>query len=392
MKKMMKLTSAVMAAGMLAACISGNAFAEIAEGETIKVGHLAVISGPDDYLGVPTTAAIEDYLEEVNANGGWLGHPVELVTYDIARGVEEVAPATTKMVDQDECIAVLGPTYSAGATAAQPVVTEAGVPLIALAATNANVTVNETTGEVYPWMYRVCFTDNYQAEGLANFLYAEGITKVGILNCVTNSYSIGMTDLFTEIYEGLGGTITTVEKMNENDVDFRAQLTNIGDSGCEAIFMPAPNIRYGVLAAQQARELGIEIPFALPDAVYGNEILEAADELEGSWISTGLIDDDPAYEEYRAEFAEKHEGMTANMFCYYGLDAIRLLEDAIYAADSVEPSDIRDALETMTDAEVFTGTLTIDPETHNPVDKALSLMTIKDGAFELYEVFDPKAQ
>lgn len=358
---------------------------------TVKVGHLAVISGPDDYLGVPTTAAMQDYLDEVNANGGWLGYKVELVTYDIARGVEEVAPAATKMIEQDKCIAILGPTYSAGATSAQPVVTAAGVPLIALSATNAACTVNEQTGEVYDWMFRVCFTDNYQAEGLANFLSAEGVGKVGILSCVSNSYSVGMETLFTDIFSSAGGEITRTEYFNENDIDFRAQLTNIGNSGCQAIFMPVPNIRYGVLAAQQARELGIEVPFVLPDSVYGSELLEAADELEGSYISTGMIDDDPAYEDYRADFRAKHN-MEANMFCYYGLDCLMLLEDAIKEANSLDSADIRAALDDIQDAPVFTGTLTIDPATHNPVDKAVTIMTIKDGGFELYKVFDPKAK
>ena len=358
---------------------------------TVKVGHLAVISGPDDYLGVPTTAAMQDYLDEVNANGGWLGYKVELVTYDIARGVEEVAPAATKMIEQDKCIAILGPTYSAGATSAQPVVTAGGVPLIALSATNAACTVNEQTGEVYDWMFRVCFTDNYQAEGLANFLIDEGITKVGVLTCVTNSYSVGMENLFTEIFTNAGGTITRTEGFNENDIDFRAQLTNIGATDCEAIFFPATNIRYGVLAAQQARELGFVVTFVLPYSVYGNELLESAEELEGSFVSTGLIDDDPAYEDYRADFQAKH-GMGANMFCYYGLDCLMLLEAAIKEANSLDSADIRAALDDIQDAPVFTGTLTIDPATHNPVDKAVTIMTIKDGGFELYKVFDPKAK
>lgn len=392
MKKFIALLLSLAMLLSLVAC--GNTNAGKTDGEfegTVKVGHLAVISGPDDYLGVPTTAAIEDYLDEVNANGGWLGHKVELVTYDIARGVEEVAPATTKMIESDGCIAILGPTYSAGATSAQPVVTEAGVPLIALSATNDAVTVNPQTGEVYDWMFRVCFTDNYQAEGIANFLYNEGITKVGILSCVSNAYSVGMEELFTDIFTKAGGTITTTEHFNENDIDFRAQLTNIGASGCRAVFMPAPNIRYGVLAGQQARELGIEVPFALPDSVYGNELLEASDELRGSWVSTGLIDDDPAYEEYRANFKGKHN-MDANMFCYYGLDCIMLLEAAIKKANSLDPADIRAALETMEDAPCFTGAMTIDPVTHNPVDKAVTLMTINNSAFELYKVFDPKAE
>lgn len=257
---MKKLFAIVLVAMMMVLSCAAVASAEGEFKGTVNIGHLAVMSGADDYLGVPTTYAIQDYLDEVNANGGWLGYEVKLVTYDIGRGVEEVAPATTKLLDEDKCIAILGPTYSAGATAAQPIVTEAGVPLIALSATSAKVTVDENTGEVYPWMFRVCFTDDYQSDGIAHFLYSEGITKVAIINCKTNTYSVGMVDLFTEIFKGLGGEITDVESFYENDVDFRAQLTNIDNSGCEAIFMPAPNIRYGVLAAQQARELGIEVP------------------------------------------------------------------------------------------------------------------------------------
>lgn len=359
---------------------------------TVKVGFLAFLSGADNYLGVQPQLAMEDYIEEVNANGGWLGHKVELVTYDVARGLEEFVPATTRMIEEDGCIAILGPTNSAGAMAAMPVVTEYGVPLIALAATAEYVTVDDTTGEVNDWMFRVCFIDPYQADGLANFCYtSQGFSQMAILSDITNTYSVNMENTFIENYEALGGELVSIEHFNENDVDFRAQLTNIANSGCEAIFVPANNIRYGVLIAQQARELGIDVPLVMPDAVYGPELMEAADELEGSFVSTGLIDDDPAYEEYRQQFTEKHD-MNANIYCYYGLDAIMALEAAINEANSLEPSAIRDALENLTDVPVFTGSLTIDPATHNPLDKPLTIMQIHDGNFELYEVFDPSAE
>ena len=373
---------------------SSNAGETGGEGDfegTVKVGFLAFLSGADNYLGVQPQLAMEDYLEEVNANGGWLGHKVELVTYDVARGLEEFVPATTKMIEEDGCIAILGPTNSAGAMAAMPVVTDSQVPLIALAATAEYVTVDEDTGDVNDWMFRVCFIDPYQADGLANFCYADqNFTKVAILSDVTNTYSVNMENTFIENFEGLGGEIVAIEHFNENDVDFRAQLTNIANSGCEAIFVPANNIRYGVLIAQQARELGIEVPMVMPDAVYGPELMEAADELEGSFVSTGLIDSDPAYEEYREEYTAKHD-LNANIYCYYGLDAIMALEAAINEANSLDPSDIRDALENLTDAPVFTGSLTIDPATHNPLNKPITIMQIHDGNFELYKVFDPAA-
>ncbi|MDL2327220.1 ABC transporter substrate-binding protein [Ruminococcaceae bacterium OttesenSCG-928-A11] len=364
---------------------TGNA----ATGDPVKVGFLGFMSGPDNYLGVQPELAIKDYLEEVNANGGWLGRPVELVTYDVARSIDEFVPATTKMIEQDGCVAIVGPTNSAGALAAMPVVTENEIPLVAMSATSEKVTINETTGELNPYMFRVCFIDPYLAEGLSNFaLDSLGLKKIAVLGDVTNAYSVGLTDIFVEAFEGRGGEVVAQEGFNENDIEFRAQLANIGATDAEAIFLPANNIRYGVLAAQQARELGIEIPFIMPDSVYGPELLEAAEELEGSYVGTGLIDDDPAYDDYRAQFTAKHN-LNANIFVYYGLDAIMAVEAAVKQANSLEPNDIRNALETLTDAPVFTGSLTVDPATHNPLNKPVTIMEIKDGEFALKEVFDP---
>lgn len=360
-----------------------------ATGDVVKVGFLAYLSGPDNYLGVQPQHAIEDYLEEVNANGGWLGHKVELVTYDVARSIDEIVPATTKLIEQDKCIAILGPTSSSGALAALPVVTENQVPLIALSATNEKVTIDENTGKLNEYMFRVCFIDPYQADGLAQFAYnSQGIKKIAMLGDVTNAYSVGLSEIFSNVFKGLGGTITATEGFNENDIEFRAQLANIAATDAEAIFLPANNIRYGVLVAQQARELGIKIPLIMPDSVYGPELLEAADALEGSFVSTGLIDDDPAYEAYRTQFKERHN-MNANIFAYYGLDAVMALEAAVKQANSLDPKEIRGALETLKDAKVFTGNLTIDPATHNPLNKPVTIMQITGGEFKLFEVYNP---
>ena len=359
-----------------------------ASGEPVKVGFLAYLSGPDNYLGVQPQLAIEDYLAEVNARGGFLGRPVELVTYDIARSIDEIVPAATRMIEGDKCIAILGPTSSSGALAALPIVTENQVPLIALSATSEKVTVDPVAG-LHPYMFRVCFIDPYQADGLAQFAYNSlGLKKIAVLGDVTNAYSVGLSEIFVKNFTEKGGEIVANEGFNENDIEFRAQLANIGATDAEAIFFPANNIRYGVLVGQQARELGIEVPFIMPDSVYGPELLEAAKELEGSYVSTGLIDDDPAYDEYRAQFKAKHN-MNANIFAYYGLDAIMALEAAVKAANSLEPNAIRDALEVLTNAPVFTGTLTVDPATHNPLNKPITIMQITNDKFELYEVYDP---
>jgi branched-chain amino acid transport system substrate-binding protein len=376
---------------LVAYCAMANA-ASPATGEDgiVKIGFLAFISGADTYLGVPPRLAMQDYIDELNANGGFLGKKIELVTYDITLGVQEVVPAATKMVEQDRVIAIIGPTSSGHAIAANPVVTEAGVPLIATSATNEKVTVDEN-GALQKWMFRVCIIDPAQAEALAGFSVNDlGFKKIAILCDVTQAYTTNLEKIFIEIAEREGGTIVDREGFNENDMEFRAQLTKIKTANPDAIFLSASNYRYGTLVAQQAAELGITIPLLMPDAVYAPELLETAGaELEGSYVSTGILDDDPAYQDFQKQFAAKHPGEKANMFVYYSLDALMALEYCVKKANSTDPATIRDELEHLTNAPVFTGTLTIDPSTHNPLDKPVTMMRVTNNEFEFYKNYQP---
>ena len=50
---------------------------------SIKIGFVGYISGVDAYLGQTAKLALEDAVEEINANGGIIGRQVELISYDI---------------------------------------------------------------------------------------------------------------------------------------------------------------------------------------------------------------------------------------------------------------------------------------------------------------------
>jgi branched-chain amino acid transport system substrate-binding protein len=44
----------------------------------------------------------------------------------------------------------------------------------------------------------------------------------------------------------------------------------------------------------------------------------------------------------------------------------------------------------MKDVQLFTSKVTMEPDTHNPKNKPLMIMTIKNSAWELVETFTPK--
>ena len=129
------------------------------------------------------------------------------------------------------------------------------------------------------------------------------------------------------------------------------------------------------------------------DGVFVPELLEmAGPQLEGAIVTTGVTTDAPEFAEFNKAFEAKH-GVQANIYTYYGLDALMAIEYAIGEAakkGEVTPTAVRDALETMKDVQLFTSKVTMEPDTHNPHNKPLLIMTIKDSKWELTETFQPQ--
>ena len=361
-------------------------------GDTIKIGYFSDMSSADGYIGMAGRYAIEDRIEELNAQGGLLGKQLELVAYDNAGKNEEVVNIVNRLCYSDKVNVILGPTSSAHAIAAAPVVNEAGVPMISLSATNQAVTVDDN-GNVQPYVFRVCFIDPYQGTALADFAYNDlGAPVVGSLAPLEDSYAQGLSSYFAEQYESLGGEIAKQLGYRAGEVEFRAQLTDLANAGVEVVFVPCTAYKDAAFMVQQASDLGLDFTWLFGDAVYSNELLEnVGDLLDGKcYLSNGVNDMGGQYDEYYASFNKKHTDQSANIYALYGMDAMMAAEYAITAGNSADPASIRDQLENMKDAPLFTFTMTMEPETHNPHNKPVSILTIQDGEYQFYKEYTPE--
>ncbi|MDL2274291.1 ABC transporter substrate-binding protein [Oscillospiraceae bacterium OttesenSCG-928-G22] len=363
-------------------------------GDPIKIGHIGSIAGEGAYIGQACQAALEDYVEEMNARGGLLGRPVEVITYDYSVDpATEAITVTNRLIQQDKVHVIIGPTTSVAAIAIADLMDAAQVPLIASTATNGKVTVSEETGELHPYMFRVCFIDPYQGFALADFAYKkEEIRKVALFDSIGDAYSQAMCQFFKDRFEELGGEIVGTMGYQRLDVEFRAQLSDANAKGAEAIFMPATTYRYGVMVANQAQDMGYEFRFLFGDAVYADELLtNAGPALEGALMTNGVYEDDPAFTEYKAAFAAKHPGISSNMYSHYSVDAIMLFEWAANKAQSVDGPALKEALESAENVELFTDkSFTVDPSNHNPLNKTVNIIQITDSKYTVYDVYKPE--
>lgn len=361
--------------------------------KVLKIGYITEQTGVDAYVGPASVPAMKDHVDKINAEGGIGGYKLELIVYDTRSEVTDAVAVTKRLMDQDKVVAVIGPSWSAAGIPIADIADAAKVPVVATTASNVNVTVSET-GQLHPYMFRVCFIDPYQGYAQADFAYNKlGVRKAALLTDVASPYTVGLHQFFKNHFVELGGQIVAEEGYNQGDTEFRAQLAKIKESGAELLVMAAYTYKDVGLAAQQAEALGLKIRFMAGDGVFVPELLEmAGPQLEGAIVTTGVSENAPEFADFNATFEAKH-GVKANVYTYYGLDALMAIEYAIREAvkkGEPTPTAIRDALETMKDVQLFTSKVTMDPATHNPLNKPLLINTIQNSEWVLLETFQPK--
>lgn len=393
-KKLLRQIALSLALVLMLGILSGCGDSGSGKNDVVKIGFITYLAGDQAYVGQAAKLALEDYVAQMNENGGLLGKQVELITYDYSKDpATESVNATNKLIQQDGVIAILGPSGSQAAMPMIPIVTAAKVPVIATAASNEAVTVDANTGALNEWMFRVCFVDPYQGKAMASFAIAEaGIRKAATLGAIGDPYTESLTKEFSEAFTANGGEIVRQLNYQNKDVEFRAQLTEAHEAGAEAILVPSAYYKDVVLMAQQSSDLGYDFKFLIGDGCYTQELVEiAGKELEGSYMISGVAEDDPVLKAYSEEFGKKYPGQTANVYVAYSLDAIMLLEHAVNKAGSFDAEAIRTELENTQGVKLFSDeNFTVDKATHNPLNKTVSILKITDSQYTLYKKYKPE--
>ncbi len=359
--------------------------------DTVKIGYIAALTGDWAAYGQTEKRTAELAVDEINAKGGIKGLPVELVVYDFRGRQEDAVNAVRRLINEDEVLAIVGANSSGINIATAALVNKAGVPQIGTVSTNPAVTVDRK-GKVRPYSFRVCFTDPYQGKLIAYFSARElGRLKAAILYDVGNDYSQGLREFFMKSYGNYGGKVVAdLGFRGGQDVDFRAQLTEIRKSGADVLVLPNMG-KEMALIMKQARELGMdEIVFVGGDG-YGEFMWEiAGDAMENSYWINHVAPEDPAMQPFFASYREKYNDECkefVNGILAY--DAMYLVADAIKRANSTDPKAIRDALEKTENLELHHAVITMD-EFHNPKDKDGVVLVAKDGRGQFFKKIKPE--
>src|SRR6185369_806392 len=223
-------------------------------GGEILVGEYGSLTGPQATFGQSTHNGIMMAVDEINAAGGVNGRKIKVLTEDDQSKQEEAANAVTKLISQQNVVAVLGEVASSASLAAAPICQANKVPMISPSSTNPDVTKK---GD---FIFRLCFIDDYQGHSLADYVAKTlGVKKAAILTDVKSDYSQGLGHYFEEEFVKDGGTIVAKASYANGDSDFKSQLTSVKAAGPEILFVPGYYTDIGQIAIQ-AKDLGINAP------------------------------------------------------------------------------------------------------------------------------------
>jgi branched-chain amino acid transport system substrate-binding protein len=128
------IRQAVTAAVLFAAVLVAPARAA----DPIKVGFSMALTGGVAQNGKQLIIALELWRDDVNAHGGLLGRPVELVYYDDQSNPGNVPGIYTKLIAVDKVDLLLGPYATNMAAAAVPVIMEHNMTTISMLAIGVN--------------------------------------------------------------------------------------------------------------------------------------------------------------------------------------------------------------------------------------------------------------
>ncbi len=367
-----------------------------AKSKSIKIGINAPMTGDIPKVGEGTKFAAQMWLENVTSQGGILVGktriPVELVIEDNESKAESAVKVSTKMITEDEVLAIIGPQSSKQAVPAGDVANYWKTPMVSPWSTNPDTTMDR------PYVFRGCFLDPFQGPVLANFISDEfGFTKAAVLYDVSSDYPKGLAEFFKKAWEKLHGpdSIVAFESFTTKDADFSSQLTNIIRSGAQVLFVPQ-YYNEVALIVPQAHELGWKKPIVGSDSWGSAETVKlCGKDCYGLFFSThyaaaGATGKTREFiEKYRTKYGYVPDDVGALTW-----DALGLVQEAIENCGKLtgniekDRQCVRDALASIKKFPGITGEMTFTEE-GDPIKCAVIVRISDKGEYEFFKSVCP---
>jgi branched-chain amino acid transport system substrate-binding protein len=364
--------------------------ARVTEADEHRLLFLAHLSGADASFGHVKLKGAQLAADQVNWQGGVKGRMIRLQAQDIPRDPDEAVTAVESILNRNRVTAIISSCEDAVNISLAALADRYELPLISTESGFAGVTM---ATEERPWLYSFSVTpDNAYMGGTLAYFLSQGLNrkKIALIFRANDAASSEIMESFAA-GGSFGGSIEYLSSFGHRGLS-PEDAGEILASGAEAVvFACQPDI--GV-----ARTLRTLRAAGYTGTVLGlgfNEIFraDAGSALDNSWWILPASMDDPQLQSFQTSYRDRYNervswiDFSSAVLAY---DAVRWMSDALFRARGFQGEALRHALLSTRNLALTHATLTIDPRTHAPWNKAVALIYCSDGGERFQKRFRPK--
>jgi branched-chain amino acid transport system substrate-binding protein len=355
---------------------------------TFKIGVITSLTGSAAAFGQAHKNGYAIALTELNAAGGVMGKPIELVYYDDQSRPDQAVQGVNKLVDQDHVPIILGAYSSENTRAIVPAVNQKNIPLVMPTATADNVL---ETGS--PWVFRICAGSSAYAAATVDFLKAMNAPKSVAIVYENTNFGQSNAEAMDTAAKAAGFDVVDSEAYQASSPDYKALLQRVKARNPAVIYFASYLLDASTLM-RQASQANLN-PQYYTSAGTGFAAAEFPTKDKGAgpyaeytfsvsqWLPT-------ARWKGSKEFDDAFVKLTGTHPAYHAMQAYAALVTATAAikqANSAQPAAIRDALKAIDLPETPFGPIKFDARGQNP--HQVLMTQVLNGQYRV--VYPPEA-
>lgn len=226
---------------------------------SIKIGVVGPFTGPSSDFGTNMLQGVQLAVEEVNAVGGYMGRPIELVVKD-DQGKPDEGLKVSKELIAESVVATVGFCNTGVAQKSLEVFQNAAIPLVIPCATGTPLTAKYPAPTSY--IFRTSARDAIQAPFMVDSIVHKGLKKVAIFADTTGYGEAGLKDVVAAL-EAKKLQPVHVVRFDLGVKNLGTELKAARDAGADVIIAYTVGVENAVIANGR-KELKWSVPLVGP--------------------------------------------------------------------------------------------------------------------------------
>lgn len=353
-----------------------------------KILYVAHLSGGDAASGHVRLKAVQLAADMINASGGVKGQMLRIVVQDVTPA--SAADAVKSHLRDRSITAVITSCGMEVSEALADIGDDHEVPVVIAESSAESATMIGTRPRLYAFRLNI---DNGYKGSIASYFVRNGLkrSRAAILSPTIEGESAEIRAAFEEGFESGGGEVVYTSGYSRRGGLDDASAAELLSSGADVAFITDTEPVFGDVIAKM-RGAGFEGPI-IATCYSGKMIAKAGSALDNCWWILPSYPGDAELMSFQTSYRDNYnESVGADDFIGTILahDAVRWTADALSRAPGMQGEALRHSFLSTRNLGLTHGTLTIDPRTHGPWNKSMSLLYTSEGKTKFQRRFRPR--